>query len=165
MNSRLSASLAALALLAATPAAFAQSVPNADYTDMWWNASQSGWGISFMQHGAAHQAYATWYTYDPRARDPSTGQNKPLWIVMTGGTWVSPTTITGRAYVFNGTPYTQSGSNPTATDVGTFTLAFSDLSNGTFSYNIAAPANLASNDPAYGLPPMSGSMPISRFGF
>lgn len=163
MNPRLYPLAASLALCAALPAAAA--VPNADYTDMWWNASQSGWGVSFMQHGAANQAYATWYTYDPRSRDPATGANKPLWIVMTGGTWLTPNTITGRAYVFNGTPYTQSGSNPVATDVGTFTLAFSDFSNGTFSYDIAAPANLASSDPAYGLPAMSGSVAISRFGF
>jgi hypothetical protein len=145
--------------------ALAQSVPNADYTDMWWNAGQSGWGVSFMQHGANNQAYATWYTYDPRSRDAATGQFKPLWIVMTGGTWTSPTTITGRAYVLNGTPFNQSGSRPVTTDVGTVTLSFSDFSNGTFTYNLAPPGNLASNDPAFGLPPMSGSVPISRFAF
>ena len=102
--------LAAAALAACLPAA-AQSVPNANYTDMWWNPNESGWGISFMQHSGSNQAYATWYTYDPREPDVATGQFKPLWIVMTGGTWTSPNTITGRAFVTNGTPYNQTGSN------------------------------------------------------
>jgi len=152
-------------LLAAALPAVAQSVPNADYTDMWWNPNESGWGISFMQHGGTNQAYATWYTYDPRETDPSTGQHKPLWIVMTGGSWTAPNTITGRAYVLNGTPYFQSGTNRTVNDVGSFTLTFSSFSTGTFTYNIAPPAGLAGTDPAYGLPAMSGSRAITRFAF
>jgi hypothetical protein len=165
MNLRPSLLAAGIALSAAAFPVLAQSVPNADYTDMWWNPAQSGWGVSFMQHGANNQAYAAWFTYDPRSADPATGQHKPLWIMMTGGTWVSPNTITGRAYVLNGTPFSQSGSNRTVTDLGTFTLSFSDYSTGTFTYNLAPPANLASSDPAYGLPPMSGSLAITRFAF
>ena len=156
-------SLLTAVLLCLPLSAVAQSTPNADYTDMWWNPNESGWGISFMQH--SNQAYATWYTYDPRETEPSTQQKKPLWIVMTGGTWTSPSSITGRAYVLNGTPYFQGGSNRTVTDVGTFTLTFSSLSSGTFSYNIAAPAGISSSDPAFNLPPMSGTRAITRFSF
>jgi hypothetical protein len=152
-------------LLAAALPAAAQSVPNANYTDMWWLPSESGWGVSFMQHNGSGQAYATWYTYDPRERDPATGQFKPMWVVMSGGTWTSPNTITGRAYLLNGTPYLQSGSNRRVTDVGSFTFTFADFSNGTFTYNIAAPAGVASDDPAFGLPAMSGSRSITRFAF
>jgi hypothetical protein len=153
------------ALVAAVFPAAAQSIPAANYTDMWWNSSQSGWGISFMQHTGSNQAYATWYTYDPRQVDAATGAYKPLWIVMSGGTWVASNRITGDAYVLNGAPYNQAGSNRAVTRVGTFTMTFTDASNGTFQYNIAAPSNLASTDPAYGLPSMSGSLPISRFAF
>jgi len=156
--------LPAVFLAMALPAA-AQSTPNADYTDMWWNPSESGWGISFMQHSGSNQAYATWYTYDPREVEPSTGQNKPLWIVMTGGNWTAPNTITGRAYVLNGAPYFQSGSNKVTTDVGSFTITFTSFSTGTFAYNIAAPSGVPSSDPAFGLPPMSGTRAITRFGF
>ena len=56
--------LTAVLLALAVPAA-AQSVPAANYTDMWWNPSESGWGISFAQH-ASNQVFAVWYTYDPR---------------------------------------------------------------------------------------------------
>lgn len=160
IRSLLTAALLALALPAA-----AQSTPNADYTDMWWNPNESGWGISFMQSSSSTQAYATWYTYDPRETDMATQQHKPLWIVMTGGTWSSPNAITGRAYVLNGVPYFQTGSNRTVTDVGTFTLTFSSFSTATFSYNIAPPAGLPASDPAYNLPPMSGSRSITRFSF
>ena len=153
------------AFLAACLPAAAQVVPNANYTDMWWNPSESGWGISFMQHTGSNQAYATWYTYDARQQDPATGQNKALWIVMTGGTWTAPNRITGDAYVLNGTPYNQNGTNKTVTRVGTFTLTFSDASNGTFQYDIAAPAGLAPTDPAFNLPSMSGTRAITRFAF
>ena len=156
--------LATLLLVIALPAA-AQAIPATNFTDMWYNAAESGWGISFLQHGGpSNQAYAVWYTYDPRASDAS-GQFKPLWIVMSGGTWTSPTSITGPVYVTNGTPFAQSGSNTVLDPVGTFTLNFSSASSGTFTYNIAAPAGLASDRPAFGLPSMSGSKAITRNSF
>lgn len=155
--------LATTCLALALPAA-AQSVPATNYTDMWWNAAESGWGISFAQHTPSNNAYAVWYTYDPRAVDVS-GQFKPLWIVMPGGTWTTPTTYTGRVYVLNGVPFNQPGSQRSINDVGTFTFTFSDASNGTFTYNIAAPADIPGSDPAFGLPSLSGSKAISRYSF
>lgn len=157
--------IATLLLAAALPAA-AQAVPATNYTDMWWNDQESGWGVSFTQHSGSNQAYAVWYTYDPRAADPA-GEFKPLWIVMSGGTWTSPTSITGPVFVLNGTSFADAW-NPQLrqlTQVGTFTLSFSSASNGTFTYNIAAPPNLAANDPAFGLPAMSGTKAITRNSF
>src|SRR5687768_12932873 len=95
---------AILALAAALPAA-AQSVPATNFTDMWWNPTESGWGISFVQHSGSNQVFAVWYTYDPREQDPATGQFKPLWFVMPGGNWSTPTTLTGAVYVLNGVPF------------------------------------------------------------
>ena len=160
--------LLASALLALTLPAAAQSVPATSYTDMWWNPSESGWGVSIAQHAGSNQVFAVWYTYDPRAPDP-VQENKPLWIVMPGGSWPSPTTLTGPVYVTNGTPFFQPWPNPnpafTATRVGTFTFSFSDASHGTFNYDIAPPAGLASTDPAFGLPTLSGSKSIQRQSF
>jgi len=156
--------LATTCLALALPAA-AQSVPATNYTDMWWGGvAEDGWGISFAQHTPSNNAYAVWYTYDPRAVDVS-GQFKPLWIVMPGGTWTTPTTYTGRVYVLNGVPFNQPGSQRSINDVGTFTFTFSDASNGTFTYNIAAPADIPGSDPAFGLPSLSGSKAISRYSF
>ena len=150
---------AAAAIVLALPAA-AQSVPANNYTDMWWNPSESGWGISFQQH-SSHQVFAVWYTYDPRDLTGS-GKAKPLWFVMPGGSWTSPTRISGTVFVTNGVPFNQGGSNLRSTPVGTFTFDFSGSANGTFTYNVSAPSGLAASDPAYNLPPMSGSKPIQR---
>jgi hypothetical protein len=156
--------LSILLLGLALPAA-AQSTPNANYTDMWWNAAESGWGVSIMQHTGTNQVYAVWYTYDPRETDAATGQFKPLWLVMAGGNWTSPTTLTGPVYVTNGRPFNQSGSNTTVTNVGSFTFSFSSTQAGTFTYNIAPPTNVASTDPAFSLPALTGSKSITRQGF
>jgi hypothetical protein len=156
--------LSILLLALALPAA-AQSTPNANYTDMWWNASESGWGISIMQHTGTNQVYAVWYTYDPRETDPATGQFKPLWIVMAGGNWTSPSTLSGPVYVTNGRPFNQAGSSTTVTNVGTFTFSFSSSQAGTFTYNISPPTNVASTDPAFNLPALAGSKSIVRQGF
>jgi hypothetical protein len=149
------------ALLALALPAAAQSVPAANYSDMWWNPSESGWGLSIAQHSSTNQVFAVWYTYDPRELAAS-GRSKPLWFVMPGGNWTSPTHLTGTVYVTNGVPFNQSGSNPRSTPAGTFTFDFSSASSATFTYNVAAPAGLASNDPAYNLPAMSGSKAIQR---
>ena len=155
--------LPAVLLALALPAA-AQSVPAANYSDMWWNPSESGWGISFAQHPGSNQAFAVWYTYDPRDLVAS-GRSKPLWFVVPGGRWATPTRFTGTAYVTDGVPFNQPGSNPRNTAVGTFTFDFSSASAGTFTYDVAPPGGLAANDPAYNLPAMSGSKAIQRQSF
>ena len=157
--------LLAATLACAALSASAQSTPAANYTDLWWNPNESGWGVTITQHPSS-QIWAIWYTYDPRQQDPSGGgAYKPLWINMPGGTWTSPTTLTGDAYVLNGTPFFQQGSNRQQTRVGTFTFSFSSASTGTFTYNIAPPSGLASDDPAFGLPSMTGTKQIERLNF
>lgn len=156
--------LAATLLTAALPAA-AQSVPAANFSDMWWNPAESGWGISFVQHAGTSQVYAVWYTYDPREQDPATGQFKPLWFVMPGGTWTSPTTITGPVYVLNGVPFSQPGSNRVIDEVGRFTFNFANSSSGTFAYDISPPAGLSSDRPGFNLPSLAGSKQITRQSF
>ena len=153
--------LAILLLFFAAPA-WAQSVPAANYTDMWWNPSESGWGLSITQHPATHQVYAVWYTYDPRELE-APGQYKPLWIVMSGGTWTSPTTLTGAVYVTNGVPFNQAGGKTAQNQVGSFTFTFASANAGTFSYNIAASGS--GGEPGAGLPAFAGSKPIVRQSF
>ena len=109
----LGAALVAIAIPAA-----GQSTPAANYTDMWWNAAESGWGVSFAQHAGTHQVFAVWYTYDPR--EESAGRNKPLWIVMPGGRWTTATTFAGDLYAATG-PDPRGAFNPqlvTRTRVG-----------------------------------------------
>ena len=160
----------AIALLAFAVPALAQIVPATNYTDLWYNPLESGWGMAITQH-PSNQAYAVWYTYDPREPDPaSPGNYKPLWIVMSGGTWTSPTSLTGPVYVLHGMPFFQPGTlrqpgNDPITQVGSFTITFSDTSHATFAYNIAPPVGLASTDPAFGLPRLSGTKQMERIQF
>ena len=156
-------SLTAAALLAFALPAAAQSVPAANYTDLWWNPSESGWGISFTQH-ASGQAFVVWYTYDPRETN-SAGRASPLWLVMPGGRWTSPTRFTGDVYVTLGQPFNQAGSNKRQTAVGTFTFDFASSSTGTFTYNVSPPSGVGTSDPAFSLPTMSGVKAIQRQSF
>jgi hypothetical protein len=162
--------LLAIALAAFAMPALAQSVPAANYTDLWYNPNESGWGVAITQH-PSNQAWAIWYTYDPREPDSATAGNyKPLWIAMPGGNWTSPTTLTGQVYVLHGMPFFQPGTlrqpgNDPITQVGSFTIRFTDTSHATFTYNISAPAGLPSSDPAFGLPSMSGTKTMERLSF
>jgi hypothetical protein len=155
------------ALLALAVPAAAQSVPATNYTDMWYLPAESGWGVSFVQHAGTNKVYAVWYTYDPRDAEPAVpGNFRPLWVVLAGGgTWTGPTTFTGPVYVTQGVPFNQSGTDTKVNAVGTFTFNFADSSNGTFTYNIAAPAGIPSTDPAFGLPSFSGTKTITRQSF
>ena len=156
--------IAAASLFALALPAFAQSVPAANYSDIWYNTAESGWGVTFTQH-PTNQVEAVWYTYDPREPDVSApGNFKPLWLVMPGGTWTSPTSFTGDVFVTVGTPFAQAWDTAAlhATKVGTFTFNFSGTANATFAYAIAPPAGLASTDPAFGLTAFSGTKSITR---
>ncbi|MEZ0332861.1 MAG: hypothetical protein ACAI18_02545 [Gemmatimonadales bacterium] len=49
-----------------------QNVARDSYADLWWNASESGWGIAINHQN--NNIFATWFAYD------DSGQ--PLWLVM-----------------------------------------------------------------------------------
>lgn len=169
----LRAALAVLAAAALLPA-FAQVLPAHDYTDLWWNPGESGWGISIRQKpaagGAVDALFAVWYAYDPRAADPASpagAGNVPLWLVMPGGDWTSPTTYAGRMYVVAATPFQQPW-NPAAhalQEVGTCQFRFTDAGHGVFTYSLAPPAGLPPTNPAFGLPAAAGSKAITRLAF
>jgi hypothetical protein len=158
---------AALAVAVALPAA-GQVAPATDYTDLWWTPAESGWGLSIRQKlpanapaGTADALFVLWYTYDPRSTDPASAGNAgqaPLWFVMPGGTWVSPTTYEGKVYVTTGTSYDLSWdpARHAVKPVGDFRLQFMDAGHGVFTYSVAA---------VDGLPAMAGTKSIVRTSF
>ena len=101
--------------------------PAFDYTDLWWNPAESGWGVSLTQQ--SNIIFAAWYTYD--------ASGNPIWYAATN----CPATATGcTAPLFRfigGAPLTSQwrGVNP-PNEVGRVTFAFSDPANGTMSYTI-----------------------------
>lgn len=102
--------------------------PVPDYSDLWWNASESGWGVALTQQYGT--IFATWYTYD--------GAGQPLWVVASNCPVVA-NSCSGKLYRVNGgTPITSAwnGTKKVVTEVGTVQFTFSDANNGVMSYVI-----------------------------
>jgi lysyl endopeptidase len=105
------------------------ATPAANYTDLWWNAAESGWGLSLTQHGSA--LFAAWFVYDANGRS--------TWYVIPGGTWATSTSFTGDVYSTTGPDPMAASFDPTRvvrTKVGTGTLRFPGTTQGTFAYTV-----------------------------
>jgi hypothetical protein len=117
---------------ASKSAAFPGTVPAVNFSDLWWNPSESGWGISITQ-GATNVLFAEWFVYD------ATG--KPVWYTLQRGQWTRTdfmSAYSGPIYKTTG-PYFGGPFNAAAVGislVGTGTLSFRDSSNGTFAYTV-----------------------------
>ena len=104
------------------------SVPDVDYTDIWWGgSSESGWGIAITQQ--ASTIFVAWYVYD--------NNGNPTWYV--GLCTLSGTTCVGDALATHGPPFGPTF-NPTLVtvlpSVGTIALNFTDANNGVLNYTI-----------------------------
>lgn len=101
-----------------------------NYSDIWWNASESGWGLTL-----AHQSdtiFGLWYTYD--------SQNRPQWVSATGtkqadGSFQGDLNRANAGTAFNLINGTAATSFPLP-KAGTFTLRFSDGQTGAFTYTL-----------------------------
>ena len=106
-------------------AANATAQPN--YTDLWWNPAESGWGLNLNHQGSV--LFGTLFTYD------ATGS--PMWLVLAHGDAQADGSFQGTLYrttgpVFNAVPWTAT----TPVEVGTMRLAFATASTGTLSYSV-----------------------------
>ncbi len=104
--------------------------PFFDYTDLWWNAAESGWGISI--HVKNDKLFAAWFAYD--------AAGKPNWYTFQAGNWTSITnssaTYTGLVVKANGPSLlgiAGPGGTITPAQAGTATLTFNSYSTATFS--------------------------------
>ncbi|MCR4298625.1 MAG: YncE family protein [Gallionella sp.] len=104
------------------------TTPAVNYTDLWWNAGESGWGVALTQQFGT--IFATWYSYD--------AAGNATWYVASDCA-VAGSGCTGDLYhVAGGSSLTSvwNSASKVVTKVGTITFAFSDAGNGTMSYNI-----------------------------
>ena len=76
---------AAQFVVADDPVARQAGYPAYDFTDIWFNALQPGWGISI--HTKRDKLFAAWFVYD------ATG--KPTWYTLQQGSWET-------SYIYNG---------------------------------------------------------------
>ena len=115
---------------ALSPYLAAAVTPFANFTDLWWNANESGWGLNVTQHASTNRLFAVWYTYGP--------DGKRTWYVLPAGSWTSASTFTGDIYLTSGPAFSASfdPSVVKRTPSGTGTLTFSDANHGTWSYSI-----------------------------
>jgi hypothetical protein len=98
--------------------------PAVDFSDIWWNASESGWGAAMAQQFGT--AFLAWYVYD--------NAGKPTWLVAT--CTMSGTACTGTLYRTTG-PALGPTFNPAqvaATQAGTVIVTFTDANNATIDY-------------------------------
>jgi len=101
----------------------------ADFTDLWWNPNESGWGVSITQHG--NNLFFRVFVYDT--------DNKPLLFIVPGVTYNSATSFTGNVTLTTGPWFGNISFDPNQvvrTTAGTATLSFSDANNGTLSYTV-----------------------------
>ena len=105
--------------------------PGTDYTDLWWNPNESGWGLGITQQG--NLMFLTWFVYDR--------PGNPVWYVASRCEVVATGDgCTGRLYRVSGHP----GPNLTngsfdrarvqVEDVGEIRAGFSDSNNGVIDY-------------------------------
>jgi len=98
-----------------------------DWNDLFWNPSESGWGVNFVQNG--NFIFATFFVYGEALQ--------PTWFSgqMTSdsnGIWSGPLFVTSGS--FYGAPWNP-GQRTTA-QVGTVTFAPSSATGGTLTYNV-----------------------------
>ena len=99
--------------------------PEFDYTDLWFDATESGWGMNIVQH-ASGNVFAVIYTYDT--------PNRPMWFVMPGGSWTSSNVFTGNLYRVTGSPAASPFQAGAVVQAGSATLTFSAASTGSITY-------------------------------
>ena len=99
-------------------------VVDANYTDLWWNAAESGWGININHQG--NTLFATLFTYD--------ANGAPMWLVMSEGARQPDGAYQGTLYRSTGPAFNAAsflGANVVV--VGTMRLAFAGAE-GTLTY-------------------------------
>ena len=103
-----------------------------DYTDLWYNPAESGWGINVIQQ--YNTIFATLFVY--------AGDSSPTWFVASD---IEPqpagslTSFSGTLYRTTGPAYTLGSFNPgsvVATAVGSITFAFTSENTATLVYSV-----------------------------
>ncbi len=126
-NSTQSVGTAQIAILA-DPVSRLETYPAYDYTDLWWNPSESGWGLSL--HVKRNILFGAWFVYD--------ASGKPTWYSIQGGAWETANRYRGQVYATTSNPNAGTGplSTITITAVGNATLTFTGTDQASFTFDI-----------------------------
>lgn len=98
-----------------------------NFTDLWWNQAESGWGVNLTHQ--ENTIFATLFTYAP--------DGKGLWLVMPEGARTGPGEYSGTLHRTRGPAFDASPWTPiTSAAAGTMTLQFSNGNAGTLTYTL-----------------------------
>jgi hypothetical protein len=91
-----------------------------DFTDLWWDPNESGWGLSIYQR-PDRTLFAAFYTYDD--------DHQAAFYTVQGGGWIDCATYVARLYRTTGSPALgpHDASDRSVTDVGPVQLHFQSL--------------------------------------
>ncbi|HET9580785.1 MAG TPA: hypothetical protein VFP44_23360 [Usitatibacter sp.] len=99
-----------------------------DFTDLWYNPAESGWGVNLIQQN--NVIFATLFVY--------ASDNQPFWFVASNLQATSGNTFSGTLFQTSGPAFFQAF-NPNAvvnSPVGSMTLTFNTASTGTLVYTV-----------------------------
>jgi hypothetical protein len=135
--------------------ATSHDVFSGSFTGIWWNRSESGWGLNFAQQGGS--IFATMYVYDRSGR--------PTWYLATmNSTPTAQGQFTGEMFEVSG-PFYGNFFNPAAVAsrrVGTMSFSAQSVSGGALNYNIDGLAVAKTIEPFSFAPiPIAGTFAIS----
>ncbi|MEP7070207.1 MAG: YncE family protein [Usitatibacter sp.] len=102
--------------------------PVTDFTDLWWNPNESGWGLAITQQ--YNIMFLAWYVYD--------GNGQPTWFVVPNcAVNNSGMGCVGDAYRTTGPPFgpTFDPAQVQVFGAGKMFLNFTDANNGQIDYN------------------------------
>ena len=98
----------------------------ANYTDLWWNATEPGWGVNLTHQG--NVIFATLFTYETDRRD--------LWLVASSLSRQADGSYSGALYRTTGASFNSATWRAASvTQVGTMRLSFSSGQSGSLQYN------------------------------
>lgn len=109
-------------------AAQGASTPAVNFTDLWWNPAESGWGMT-VTHQPGNM-FLAWFVYDTN--------RKPTWFVSTCPTNAAGTSCSGTLLRVTGPPFGAifDTTQVHATTAGTVSLSFTDPDNGVLTYSV-----------------------------
>ena len=128
MMTSLQRRLAALSICCAASLPAAATTYSVDYTDMWFNPNESGWGVNVIQQ--SDMIFATLFVYG--------SDSTPRWFVTGTGLQGSGSTFSGSLYSTTG-PYFGASFNAASVGnsiVGNMTINFSGPNSGTLTYTV-----------------------------
>ena len=102
----------------------ADKVDSVNYTDLWGNVAEPGWGINIAHDG--NTVFASLFTYD--------ASGNPLWLAMSNGVRQADGSFAGNLERYSGAAFNAPWRAATASVVGTMRIAFANSTSGTLTY-------------------------------